>query len=82
MVWRAYNRTQDNLHQQPFESKPENEYSFINAHINQLIASDPQFEAEYNAWADTHRRSVNTNNPTGDGGGNGEGSGQGNGFQL
>lgn len=86
MVWRAYNRTQDNLHQQPFESKPENEYSFINAHINQLIASDPQFEAEYNAWADTHRRSVNTNNPTGDGGGNGQGSvqgsGQGNGFQL
>ena len=82
MVWRAYNRTQDILHQQPFESKPENEYSFINAHINQLIASDPQFEAEYNAWADTHRRSVNTNNPTGDGGGNGQGSGQGNGFQL
>lgn len=82
MVWRAYNRTQDNLHQQPFESKPENEYSFINAHINQLIASDPQFKSEYDAWADTHRRSVNTNNPTGDGGGNGQGSGQGNGFQL
>ncbi len=82
MVWRAYNRTQDNLHQQPFESKPENEYSFINAHINQLIASDPQFKSEYDAWADTHKRSVNTNNPTGDGGGNGQGSGQGNGFQL
>lgn len=82
MVWRAYNRTQDNLHQQPFESKPENEYSFINAHINQLIASDPQFKSEYDAWADTHRRSVNTNNPTGDGGDNGQGSGQGNGFQL
>ena len=68
MVWRAYNRTQDNLHQQPFESKPENEYSFINAHINQLIASDPQFKSEYDAWADTHRRSVNTNNQTGGGG--------------
>lgn len=38
--------------------------------------------ATHNAWADTHRRSVNTNLPTGDGGGNGQGSGQGNGFQL
>ena len=81
MVWRAYNRTQEDFHQQPFESKPESEYSFINAHINQLMASDPQFKSEYDAWADTHERSVNTNNPSG-GGSNGQGNGQGSGFQL
>jgi hypothetical protein len=82
MVWRAYNRAQTNDYQRvQFESKPESEYSFINAHINQLMASDPQFKSEYDAWADTHERSVNTNNPSG-GGSNGQGSGQGNGFQL
>jgi len=64
MVWRAYNRTQDNLHQQPFESKPESEYSFINAHINQLMASDPQFKSEYETFVRDHQRSINTNNPS------------------
>lgn len=82
MVWRAYNRAQTNDYQRvQFESKPESEYSFINAHINQLMASDPQFKSEYDAWADTHERSVNTNNPSG-GGSNGQGNGQGSGFQL
>ena len=64
MVWRAYNMTQDNLHQQPFESKPESEYSFINAHINQLMASDPQFKSEYETFVRDHQRSINTNNPS------------------
>ena len=64
MVWRAYNRTQDNLHQQPFESKPESEYSFINAHINQLMGSDPQFKSEYETFVRDHQRSINTNNPS------------------
>ena len=81
MVWRAYNRTQDNLHQQPFESKPESEYSFINAHINQLMANDPQFKSEYETFVRDHQRSINANNPT-SGGSNGQGNSQGSGFQL
>ncbi len=58
MVLAAYNRTQDQFHQQAFDGKPETEYSFINAHINQLLASDPDFKAQYEAWARDHARSV------------------------
>lgn len=82
MVLAAYNKQFTNpMQQQAFDGKPENEYSFINAHINQLYALDPDFKAQYDAWADTHERSVNTNNPSG-GGSNGQGNGQGSGFQL
>ena len=58
MVLAAYNRTQDQLHQQAFDGKPETEYSFINAHINQLLANDPEFKTQYEAWARDHARSV------------------------
>ena len=64
MVLEAYNR-QPNINatnQQVFDGKPETEYSFINAHFNQLYASDPAFKAQYNAWANEHWRSVNSNN--------------------
>lgn len=65
MVLAAYNKNQDALHQQPFDGKPETEYSFINAHINQLYASDPDFKAQYDAFVTDHARSVATNHTSG-----------------
>lgn len=64
MVLAAYNKTQDNLHQQAFDGKPETEYSFINAHINQLLATDPDFKAQYEQFVRDHARSVATDNPS------------------
>lgn len=62
MVLAAYNKQFTNpMQQQAFDGKPENEYSFINAHINQLYASDPDFKAQYDAWANQHKRSVSSN---------------------
>lgn len=61
MVLAAYNKNQDALHQQTFDGKPETEYSFINAHINQLYANDPEFKAQYDAFVRDHQRSVNQN---------------------
>lgn len=78
MVLDAYNRQEgiNVTNRQAFDGKPETEYSFINAHINQLYASDPAFKAQYDAWANEHRRSVNTNNQSSGSwlGGNNQGS--------
>lgn len=63
MVLDAYNKqfAGNPMQQRTFDSKPETQYGFINAYINQLYASDADFKAKYDAWAQEHKRSVNTN---------------------
>lgn len=69
MVLNAYNRQPGltAMSKQGFDGNVENEYSFINAHINQLYASDPAFKEQYDAWAMEHRRSVSSNGQSGGG---------------
>ena len=79
MVLAAYNRQFSNpLQQQAFDGKVDNEYSFINAHINQLYASDPEFKAQYDAFVRDHARSVSQNHGSQQGGGTGGGGQQSN----
>lgn len=61
MVLDAYNKGRSALERQAYQSKPEEQYSFINSRINTLLATDAQFKAEYEKFLEDHKRSIARN---------------------
>lgn len=61
MVLDAYNKGRSSIDRQAYQSKPEEQYSFINSRINTLLATDAQFKAEYEKFLKDHERSIARN---------------------
>lgn len=61
MVLDAYNKGRTAMDRQAYQSKPEEQYSFINSRINTLLANDAQFREEYERFLEDHKRSIARN---------------------